>query len=162
MVKKRRVRLEEGKQVDADCARRLLKLLATPGEPFEFGCAEIDTKNFFRVARKKYPKKGVCIVSTWMIVDFKCNGKVMGVDEKLLCQTRLYGGCVELDLPSRFEVGRRILTTPVIAMVSPCFFITSNTAYVLSGEGFRKTISARKICAALLQSSGGVLKSIME
>lgn len=132
--------------MDANCARKLLKLLVIPGEPYDFGCKESETKKFVRAARKKYPEKGICIVRSWMILDFKGSKKNAGSDKKESGQTRLYSGYVELDLSSRFVRGTRILTTQMSELSSHCLFITSNTVYILSGEGFRKSIDARKIC----------------
>jgi hypothetical protein len=136
----------EGADMDANCARKLLKLFSIPGEPFEFGCKEAEAKKFARLARENYPEQNVCIVNSWVIVDFKSNKRQASMNKPLV-ETRLYAGCVELDFASRFAHGRRILTTPMIVISTPPLFITSNTAYILVGEGSRKAINAAKICA---------------
>ncbi|OZY86056.1 hypothetical protein CBP51_03220 [Cellvibrio mixtus] len=132
----------EGADMNVNCAHKLLKIFSIPGEPFEFGCKETEARKFARLARENYPEQNVCIVSSWVIVDFKSNKR-----RAPPCETRLYAGCVELDFASRFAHGRRILTTPMITISTPPLFITSNTAYILVGEGSRKAINARKICA---------------
>lgn len=62
--------------MDANCARKLLKLLVIPREPYDFGCKESESKKIARMARKKYPEKGICIVRSWMILDFKGSKKI--------------------------------------------------------------------------------------
>lgn len=130
----------------AICAQKLLKLVSRPGKPFDFGCKEFEVSGYTKLARKMYPRKGICVVSGWMILDLKERKKT--VESALLegvSPSVLYSGCVELDFPSRFSPGRRVITTGAIDLVAPCFFITRNTVYILLCEGSRKDVDSELI-----------------
>lgn len=134
--------------MNASCAQKLLKLVGKPGKPFDFGCKEFEVGGFTKLARNMYPEKGICIVSAWMILDLKKRRKAGGsplMDGVSPCV--LYSGCVELDFSLRFSRGRRVITTPVVDIKTPCFFITSNMVYILLGDGSREDIDLELINA---------------
>lgn len=132
--------------MNASSAQKLLKLVDKPGKPFDFGCKEFEVRWFTKLARKMHPGKGICAVSAWMILDLKERRRT--VESALLegvSPSVLYSGCVELDFSLRFSPGRRVVTTGVIDLVAPCFFITRNTVYILVGEGSRKDVDSELI-----------------
>lgn len=126
--------------------KRFERIISEPGKSCEFGCVNSEIFECIKIARKNNPNRGVCVVRNWMILDCihgDVPGSRIGRNNKTL--SLLYGGNVLFDLPPRFSVGRRILTSPLIALESPAFFITSNTVYLLVGQGSRKKIKSRTI-----------------
>lgn len=128
--------------------KRFERIVSVQGNACEFGCANSEIFDRITLARKNNPNKGICVVRNWMILDC-VYGDVPGAGSRISRNKKtsslLYGGYVLFDLPQRFPDGRRILTSPLIALEPPAFFITLNTVYLLVGHGSRKKIKARTI-----------------
>lgn len=126
--------------------KRFERIVSAPGSACEFGCVNPEIFECIKYARKNMPEKGVCLVKHWMILDcvhdFARGSRTKGKEN---ISSLLYGGNVLFDSPPRFSPGRRILTSPLIALESPGFFITANTVYLLIGQGSRKKIKSRTI-----------------
>lgn len=126
--------------------KRFERIVSTPGNVCEFGCNNSELFECIKIARKNNPNKGICVVRNWMILDCiygDVPGSRIGRDNKTL--SLLYGGNVLFDCPQRFTVGRRILTSPLVSLERPGFFITNETVYLLVGQGSRKKIKSRTI-----------------
>lgn len=126
--------------------KRFDRIVKTSGNFCEFGCTISEIFECIKYARKHYPDKGLCLVRSWMILDCVLDG-VRGsrISRNENISSLLYGGDVLFDCPERFSVGRRILTSPLVALEFPGFFITTNTVYLLVGQGSRKKIKSRTI-----------------
>ncbi len=122
------------------------RIVSVPGNACEFGCINSEVLECIKYARKRNPHKGLCLVSNWMILDC-AYGDVRGsrISRNKYTTSLLYVGNVLFDSPPRFSVGRRILTSPLVSLERPGFFITTNTVYLLVGQGSRKKIKARTI-----------------
>lgn len=124
--------------------KRFERIVSASGKACEFGCVNSEIFECIKYARKHMPEKGICLVKHWMILDC-VHDLARGSRIKENVSSLLYVGNVLFDSPPRFSPGRRILTSPLIALESPGFFITANTVYLLVGEGSRKKIKSRTI-----------------
>lgn len=126
--------------------KRFERIVSVPGNISEFGCINSEILECIKYARKHNPGKGLCLVKNWMILDC-VYGDVPGsrVKRNEKISSLLYGGGVLFDSPPRFGVGRRILSSPLVSLEHPGFFITTNTVYLLVGQGSRKKIKSRTI-----------------
>lgn len=124
--------------------KRFERIVSTSGKACEFGCVNSEIFECIKYARKNMPEKGICLVKHWMILDC-VHDFARGSRIKENVSSLLYIGNVLFDSPPRFSPGRRILTSPLVALEYPGFFITANTVYLLVGEGSRKKIKSRTI-----------------
>lgn len=126
--------------------KRFERIVSAPGNACDFGCINSEIFECIKYARKHYPDKGLCLVRSWMILDC-VHADVRGsrINRNENTSSLLYGGDVLFDCLKRFSVGRRILTSPLVDLESPGFFITANTAYLLVGKGSRKRIKYKTI-----------------
>lgn len=91
------------------------------------------------VARDRSLWMAYCIVRDWIWIDL-----ILTEEEQAILRpsgreaVMLYAHSVLYDSERRFDVGDWVRTTPLVSFSEGCFFQTSNTLYVLVGDGQRK------------------------
>ncbi|MGK4361526.1 DUF6957 family protein [Ectopseudomonas chengduensis] len=91
------------------------------------------------VARDRSLWMAYCIVRDWIWIDL-----ILTEEEQAILRpsgreaVMLYAHSVLYDSERRFDVGDWVRTTPLVSFSEGCFFLTSNTLYVLVGDGQRK------------------------
>ncbi|WP_417539904.1 DUF6957 family protein, partial [Marinobacter sp.] len=61
----------------------------------------------------------------------------------------VYAHEIMFDSTQRFAPGNWVRTTPLLNFTPPCIFETTNTVYILVGEGRRKTASLQAVMSIL-------------
>lgn len=124
----------------------LAKLLSDPGESFEFGIEECNAEKYIQIAAQWFPEKPYCLVRNWVLWDLivterEAEGfKVMGFQPIIL-----HAKFVVFDETGRAEHGYFRMSTPLVTLREPCFFVTKNTVYILTGEGTRKLVDQKSV-----------------
>lgn len=131
-----------------DSVRSIAALLHDPGVLFEYGCAECDAEKFVNSAKEKYPDKSFCVAKKWVIWDVQVSDKQRKIFEALSLEPIV----VHVDFVIEDEFGRANygnfrISTPLVEMSEPCFFVTRNTVYILVGEGTRKAAAEQDVIA---------------
>jgi proteasome assembly chaperone (PAC2) family protein len=128
--------------------RDVASLLNDPGSFYEFGCHERDFEKFIQLSTEKYPGKPYCLVRDWVLWDVKTNDAEMKMfEENSIKPVIVHARCVIEDQTGRTSYGHYRISTPLVEMIEPCFFVTRNTVYLLAGSGTRKTVNARDVTA---------------
>lgn len=115
------------------------EFLREPGELFEFGIDECESEKYVQIAANKFPGKPYCLVRDWVLWDVRVTNreveafKAMGIQPIFL-----HAKFVIFDETGRAERGYYRMSTPLVTLGDPCFFVTKNTVYILTGEGTRK------------------------
>lgn len=123
-------------------------LLRDPGVAFEFGCHESDSKNYIQLATEKYPGKPYCLVRDWVLWDIRTNDAEMKMFEaNSVKPVIVHAKFVIDDQTERTKYGHYRISKPLVEMANPCFFVTRNTVYILSGSGTRKAVDAKDVAA---------------
>ncbi len=126
----------------------LAELLHEPGEPFEFGIEESDSEKYTKLAAQYFSEKPCCVVRDWVIWDvvvaekeaeaYKVNGFLPII---------LHAKFVIFDQSGRANHGDFRMSTLLTTLRDPCFFVTKNTVYILTGEGTRKSAEQNAVLA---------------
>jgi proteasome assembly chaperone (PAC2) family protein len=123
-------------------------LLRDPGAAFEFGCHECDSENFIQLAKEKYPGKPYCLVRDWVVWDVRINESDMKAFEaNSIKPIVVHAKFVIDDQTGRACYGHYRISTPLVEMSEPCFFVTRNTVYILTGRGTRKSVNEKDVTA---------------
>jgi hypothetical protein len=129
------------------------RLLRDPGSAFEFGCPESDFEKFIQIAMEKYPGKPYCVVRDWVVWDIRTSVAEMKMfDANSIKPVMVHAKFVIDDKTGRLSYGHYRISTPLVEMTDPCFFVTRNTVYILAGRGTRKPVNARDITAVFYDS----------
>lgn len=122
------------------------ELLREPGEPFEFGIDEGASEKFVKIAATKFPDKPYCVVRDWVFWDVRVTDeeakafKVMGFQPIFL-----HAKFVIFDETGSAAYGHFRMSTPLVTLCEPCFFVTRNTVYILTGAGTRKPAEQKTV-----------------
>ncbi len=123
-------------------------LLREPGINFEFGCHESDSQKYIELATQKYPHKPYCLAKDWVVWDVEVSDE----EKKEFEANGIQPVVVHVKFVLEDPTGRTVrgdyrISTPLIEMSEPCYFVTHNTVYILEGTGTRKTANAKDVCA---------------
>ena len=122
-----------------------LDLLCGDGEPISG--ANLLLEEAIALGEQHCGHKPYCVVADWILVDLDLNEqaaaefvKATGLQPKLV-----YAHKILFDSSHKFAPGNWVRTTAMLTFTEPGLFETSNTLYVLLGEGKRKTAKAETI-----------------
>lgn len=121
-------------------------LIYEPGEPFEFGCDVSEASAFIELAEKKFPDKPYCVAKDWVI----WNAIVTEQQRQALGAISIqpvfvYVNFVIEDEYGHLNRGNYRRSTALVEMLQPCFFVTRNTIYILTGPGTRKDVNLKDV-----------------
>ncbi len=125
-----------------DNLNQITSLINDAGGHCDYGGNESELDYLIDTAQSKYPDKGVCAVKNWVWWD-------LDVDEKgqqyfasrCVHPSIIYAKYVIWDKFNRWPQGSYAKTTLLFNFEEECFFITTNTVYILVGPGTRKTVA---------------------
>ncbi|WP_312452935.1 DUF6957 family protein [Stutzerimonas nitrititolerans] len=89
---------------------------------------------------------GFCLVRDWMWLDLDVTDEQRAVLEKTGRQpVMIYAHTVVYDSAGRWDAGDFVRTSPLLAFDGGFLFKTSNTTYVLLGDGVRKRVALETV-----------------
>lgn len=124
----------------------MVQFITSCATVFDFGCDEIEILECIAHIRKQQLTKKLCVLKKWVILDVVIDNKPgVHFHESRCFSNVLCTGHVLFDFSARFPAGHRVLTSPLLELDYPCFFVTAQTVYLLVGNGFREQIDASVI-----------------
>ena len=126
----------------------IANLLRESGVPFKFGCDEGEFQEFIKIAKEKFPDKPYYVVRDWVLWDIQMDEPDSSDSEVTLAN--------DVVLHARFLIedsygagcyGHYRISTPLLEMLDPCFFVTRNSVYILAGIGSRKPAKSKDLDA---------------
>lgn len=128
------------------------RLLREPGAPFEFGCHEIDSEKFTQIAMERYPSKPYCLVRDWVVWDMRIDdSELKAFEADSIKPVFVHAKFVIEDQTGRARYGYYRISTPLVEISEPCFFVTRNTVYILAGSGTRKAVDSKDVSALFFE-----------
>ncbi|QJD59949.1 hypothetical protein HG264_14085 [Pseudomonas sp. gcc21] len=122
----------------------LTDLLYGEGEPMQGGNLTLEEAKMLVRAHTDY--KPFRIVRDWIWAELNVAEKIADdLQQQDLKPVMVYAHDVMFDSTHRFAPGNWVRTTPLLRFTPPCIFETTNTVYILVGEGKRKTTSLQTI-----------------
>lgn len=130
------------------------RLLHEPGSAFEFGCLDTDSEKFIQLAIERYPGKPYCLVRDWVVWDVGVNdAELKQFEADSIKPIFLHAKFVINDQTGRARYGYYRISTPLVEISEPCFFVTRNTVYILAGSGTRKEVDVKEVNALFLKNN---------
>lgn len=119
-------------------------LLYGDGEPMQGSDLALEDAKALGRAHADY--KPFRVVRKWIWADLDVDENVVrDLHQQGLNPAMVYAHEVMFDSTGHFAPGNWVRTTPLVKFTPPSIFETTNTVYVLVGEGKRKTTSVRAI-----------------
>jgi len=125
-----------------EAIQSILDEFSSVGTKFEAGCKDNCVEKYISICRSINSRKQVCVVKMWQWWDLDIEGSPSDIFK----ETGRYPCLIKSDyvfddLAGRFEPGEWVRSSLLINFSHSCIFETSNTFYLLVGEGTRKTVS---------------------
>lgn len=129
----------------------IAKLLREPGIAFDFGCREDKSQNFVEIAKIKFPSKPYYLVRDWVLWDVQTDElELENFEVKMTNDVVVHAKFLIEDSFGSNCYGHYRISTPLVEMIAPCFFVTRNSVYILTGSGSRKAANAKDVDAFYL------------
>ena len=127
-----------------DDLQTITDLLCRPGEPMA-GSGMTD-EQALALARERFPYSEFCLVRDWLWIDLNVTEAQRIELEKTQRQpVILYAHGVVYDSARRWDVGDVVRTSPLSLFEEGFLFRTSNTTYLMLGDGQRKRASLETV-----------------
>lgn len=121
-------------------------LLTAPGEPFKFGIKEDEAEKYIQIAMAEYGYKPYCVIKNWVIWDLVVTEEETKTFSAMNIQPHyLHAKFVIYDSTWMTKEGDYRISTPLVTLHEPCFFVTRNTVYICIGGGTRKAASREQV-----------------
>lgn len=115
----------------------IFQLLYSPGDHMTGSAMTDDEALAF--ARDKLPFGQYCLVRDWIWIDLDVNQLQAAELQKYLRKPALiYAHSVIIDSERRWDVGDSVRTSPLVSFEDDFLFRTTNSTYLLLGDGVRK------------------------
>ena len=121
----------------------IAEMLYGPGQPMA-GSAMTDAQALTHMQSRRLG--AFCLVREWMWLDLDVSDEQRALLEKTGRQpVMIYAHAVVYDSAGRWDAGDFVRTSPLLAFDDGFLFKTSNTTYVLLGDGVRKRVALETI-----------------
>lgn len=111
------------------------------GTPFDAGCDEKDIERYVATCRELVSDKKLCVVKNWQWSDLELTEQYKQLFQQAGQQPALIKADTIIDDEAgRFPPNGWVRTSPLTRFTENCIFETLNTAYLLVGQGTRKTV----------------------
>jgi len=115
----------------------IYQLLYTPGDRMPGSAMTNDEALAF--ARQKCPFGQYCLVRDWVWIDLDVNVLQAAELQKYSREPAIiYAHSVIIDSERRWDVGDSVRTSPLVSFEDNFLFRTTNSTYLLLGDGMRK------------------------
>lgn len=99
------------------------------GEACDFGCHQNELDDVWLKVTSSAEYKSVFAIKNWMWLDIEMDGQQLAI---------VKADCVVRTSNRKFDIGDWVRTSPIINFTNNCICETSNSFYILVGNGTRK------------------------